>query len=235
MPRDPLIEKLLILQDRDIRRDEVRKRLDDIPSEIAQFTAKIATEKQAIEQGREALRQLELRRRDLETQVSQMEEQCNRLRTQQLSVKKNEEYTALEKEIGNSSQRISDLESEALELMIEIDEKKAEVIAEEEQRKQQISEYEGHIARLGEIEQHFKQELQGAEKAVADAEEGIHPRHLSTYRYVKERVRRPPYVTTIEEQKCTGCHLRVSYEIIKGAGAVGELTRCESCGRIVFM
>ncbi len=235
MAVDPHVEKLLILQDRDIRSDEIRRRLTELPAEIQSFEARIAAELAAVEEARGALKRSELKRREFEQRITKTEDDIRRFRTQQLSVKKNEEYRALETEIENAQAAIGQLENEALETMMQIDEDLVTLKKREEQSREILAELRGHIERLRLAESAFRQDLSAADAAVAQAREGIPERVLSVYRYVRERVRRPPYVTPVEEQRCSGCHIKVSHTTMASLRNPNELSRCENCSRIVYL
>ena len=234
MALEPVIEKLLILQERDIRRDDIRRQLEHIPREIDGFRGRITAEQAVINDAREAVKRLELRRCDIEQRIAKAEDQILRFRTQQLSVKKNEEYSALEKEIETATGTVGQLESEALEAMMEIDEATAAAARKETQGKNTTAELQGHIDRLQANARLFREELAAAEAAVEAAQEAVPPQALAIYRYVKERVKRPPYVTAVEDQRCSGCHIKVSHTTMASLRNPAELSRCETCSRIVF-
>src|SRR5205085_1727069 len=95
----PAIESLLILQDRDIKRLALEAQLKAVPSDIALVEKKIATEKAAIEAARTEMRDLEVKKKTLETEIGLTAEKLGRYKTQQLLVRKNDEYQALGHEI----------------------------------------------------------------------------------------------------------------------------------------
>src|SRR5438067_1472469 len=98
----PAIEPLLILQDRDIKRMALEAQLKAVPGDIALVERKIATEKGAIESARTEMRDLEVKKKTLESEIGLTEEKVARYKTQQLSVRKNDEYQALGHEIDTT-------------------------------------------------------------------------------------------------------------------------------------
>ena len=58
---------------------------------------------------------------------------------------------------------------------------------------------------------------------------------LREYERVKKVVRRPPYVVPVEDQKCSGCNLRVSNDIVSSILVEEKLTACDQCGRVVYI
>src|SRR5580698_10592788 len=120
----PTIELLLILQDRDTRRLGVEAQMKAVPREIAAVEQRIASERAAIDSAKGELRELESKKKILETEIGSAEAQRAKYRTQQLSVKKNDEYQALGHEIENVQKLIDDLEGKELEAMYGIDDAK---------------------------------------------------------------------------------------------------------------
>src|SRR6187399_804589 len=92
---NPVIQALLILQDRDAKRLGLEAQLKAIPGDISRVEQKIAAEKSAIDTARLEMRDLESKKKVLETEIGSAEDKMGRYKTQQLSVRKNDEYQAL--------------------------------------------------------------------------------------------------------------------------------------------
>jgi predicted nucleic acid-binding Zn-ribbon protein len=117
----PLTEKLLILQDRDLRRLGIEAQLKAIPREIAGVEQRILADRASIEAARTELKDLEVAKKALETEIGVAEQKLGKYRTQQLSVRKNDEYQALGHEIETVQGQIGTLEGQELETMYRID------------------------------------------------------------------------------------------------------------------
>lgn len=234
MALDPLIEKLLVLQDRDVRRDDIVRRLEDFPARKASIEREIAGAKAAYDEKSAAHKALELKKRDCERRVEQAEEQRARFRTQQLAVKKNDEYAALEKQIEGAAALIDSLETEVMELMLALDESEAALAKAREAFNADLNRLNENLAALARVQASVQADLDGAVAEAESAKAGIAPDSLDLYAYVKTRVRRAPYIVPVEEQHCMGCHLKVSNDVLQQARMQGALPRCDSCGRIVY-
>ena len=92
---DPQIEKLLIVQDRDVALQKIEQELARIPQERSALEAHITTEQANIEAASQALKEKEVQRNEVDTEVKAKESAIARFLTQQLEVKKNDEYRAL--------------------------------------------------------------------------------------------------------------------------------------------
>src|SRR3954467_7612556 len=95
----PVLEKLLILQDRDAKRRGLETQLKAIPADVASTERKIAAEKAEIETARAEAKALEAKKKALETEIGSAEQKLAKYKTQQMTVRKNDEYQALGHEI----------------------------------------------------------------------------------------------------------------------------------------
>lgn len=233
----PVMEKLLILQDRDVRRLALESQLKAVPKDIAQVEQKIAAERAAIDSAKTELKELETKKKLIETEIGSAEGKLAKYRTQQSQVRKNEEYQALGHEIETTQAAIGALEGQELEVMYSIDEAKKKFAAAEAQLKANISGHETRIKTLREREVNLAAELKTAQAEVAAAREPVGEPKLKVYDRIATR--NMPAVVAIHGGKCGGCHLKVSSEVEsaargKGADASAALPTCDQCGRVVY-
>lgn len=232
-----VIQTLLILQDRDQKRLGVEAQLKAVPGDIARVEQKIAAEKAAIEVAKAELRDLEGKKKAIEIDIGSAEERLGRYRTQQLSVRKNDEYQALGHEIATTQGQIGELEGKELEIMYSIDEAKKKFAAAEAELKANISGHETRVKTLRERESSLSAELKAAQAEVATARGPVGDLRLRIYDRIAAR--NMPVVVAIHAGKCGGCHLKVSSEVEsaargKGADPAAQLPTCDQCGRIVY-
>jgi hypothetical protein len=231
----PTIELLLILQDRDTRRQGIEAQLRAVPREIAAVEQRISAEKAAIDAAKGELRELESKKKLLETEIGSAETQLGKYRTQQLSVKKNDEYQALGHEIENVQKQIDGLEVRELEAMYAIDEAKKRFLAAEATLKQNISGHESRIRTLKERDVSFSADLTAAVADASAARSPLSEAALETYDRASGRGL--PAVVPIRGGKCGGCHLKVSSEVesaARGKAADTEFALCDQCGKMVY-
>lgn len=234
----PVVETLLILQDRDSKRLGVEANLKAVPRDIAAVEAKIGAEKAAIETAKQELKELETKKKLLETEIGSTETKLAKYKTQQSLVKKNDEYQALGLEIEHTEKAIGDLEGQELEVMYQIDEAKKKFAAAEAVLKANISGHESRIKVLKERDLNLAAELKTAQADVAAARTRVGVPQLRQYDRIAAR-QMPVIVPIVHGDKCGGCHLKVSGEIISAARSksnepLAALPTCEQCGRIVY-
>jgi len=231
----PLLEKLLVLQDRDVRRQALEAQLKAVPGDIQRVEQKIAAEKGAIDAARNELRALETKKKGIETEIGSAEDKLGRYRTQQSQVRKNDEYQALGHEIETTLAAIGEFEGQELEVMFSIDEAKKKFAAAEAVLKENIAGHEARIAMLKERATSLAAEVQAAQGEFAGARAPIDEPTLRLYDRIAAR--NLPACVPIRGGKCGGCHLKVSSEVesaSRGKNPAGQLATCDQCGRLVY-
>jgi len=231
----PTIELLLVLQDRDAKRLGIEAQLKAVPREIAAVEQRIAAERAAIDASKGQLRELESKKKLIETEIGSAETQLGKYRTQQLSVKKNDEYQALGHEIENVQKQIDEQEIRELETMYAIDEARRQFTAAEATLKQNIVGHEARIRTFRERDVTFSGELKAALADAAAARSPIPEPALEAYD--RAAGRGMPAVVAIRGGKCGGCHLKVSSEVesaARGKSTDTEFALCDQCGKMVY-
>ena len=231
---DPQIEKLLIVQHRDVSLLKIEQDLARIPIERGMVESEIAEEETNIEAARQSLISKEVERKDLDLEVQSKETALQRFRTQQVEVKKNDEYQALTHQIEQTEAEISSIEEREIELMLDIDVAKEEFEAEKAVIQVRIEAQRKEIALLTEREKNLSASVDAARSEVATSRVGLDADYLEQYDRVKKMVKRAPYLAKVEAHKCGGCHLRVSNEVSRGALDSGEPHFCDQCARMVY-
>ncbi len=227
------IAPLLSLQERDSRRLSLEQQSQSVPREIAAVEARIAAEKQAIEAAKAEWHGLESKKKLLETDILSAEGKAAKYRTQQLEVRKNDEYRALTHEIEATEAVIGGFEEEELKIMYQIDEAKKRFAAAEAELKRNISGHEAKIRALREREVQLQAELKAAQEAVAAARPAVPEPVLRVYDRLATKPGHPVCVP-VNGGKCGGCHLRIPTHIEVKAKAGTEIATCDQCGRIVY-
>lgn len=228
-----ILKKMLVLQDRDMKLQQVEGLLVSVPLERQACQARIEELKAKIEGTRLRVKELEARSKGIESEMASIEAQVIKYKNQQLQVKKNEEYQALTHEIGAAGERISALESQELETLYELDEAKKQQVEDEKAFAERIEREKQSIARLDEQEAQLKGQLEGARSAQADAEAELDNPSRSKYRQVARGLKFPVVVELVD-RTCRGCHMRVSNAVDSEVRAGSEITTCDSCGRILY-
>lgn len=193
---------------------------------------KIASEKKAIETARQEMKELETKKKLLETEIGSVEEKLAKYKTQQMSVRKNDEFQALGHEIETSQATIGTLEEQEIGVMFAIDEAKKKFLAAEKMLKDNIAGHEERIRNLRQREVNLTAELKVMQGEVATARSPLDEITLRLYDRVAVRHTNP--IVPLRGGKCGGCHLKVSSDIESASRKSENLAICDQCGRIVW-
>ena len=227
------LEKLLVLQDRDSKRLGFEQQLQAVPREVAAVEAKIAAEKAAIEAAKAEWHGLESKKKLLEVEIKGAEEKVGKYRTQQMQVRKNDEYQALTHEIETTQAVIGRQEEEEIGLMLQIDEAKKRFAAAEKDLKQNITGHETRIRTLRERAAQLQADVAAAQAAVAAARPEVPAPQLKIYDRIAIKPGHPVCVP-VTGARCGGCHLKVSANVELEARKLEQVTTCDQCGRVVY-
>jgi predicted nucleic acid-binding Zn-ribbon protein len=228
-----VIEKLLVLQDRDRRLRRLRAELTAIEPQRLAMKAKSAGAIAALEKAKQRVMQIETRRKQLELDVESKKGQIEKYGHQQFQTRKNDEYQALTKEIAHCKEAISKIEDEMIELMEQAEAaQKAEAAAAAALKEAQAI-VNREVEQLNGSEANLKKELADLEsnrQALCDAVDEV-----TRARYERiMKTRGDNVVVGIEHGVCGGCHMKIPAQVIVHCRAQQELVGCTNCGRILY-
>lgn len=232
----PALAKLLILQDRDQRLRQLQASLKQWPLEKAKAEGEIRQEKQRVQDAGQVIKTLEAKRLALEGDVSASQDKIVKYRTQQLQVKKQDEYDALEHEIKTLLESIDQLETDEIGLLEDIEKAEAELETLKDTASKAIKLIEAQIEIINQSLAANEAELDAAKAALEKARSDVSDESaLQQYDFVSKQVKnRFPIIVPIHAGKCTGCHLKVENQVEGEARRGQNLIRCSNCGRIVY-
>jgi hypothetical protein len=229
-----IIEKLLILQDRDRKINRVQQELAYISPERDGLRANASSTQNQLETAKNRVKQVEAERKRLELEVESKKTQIEKYANQQLQTRKNEEYRALAHEIELAKQVIFKIEDQEIGLMEQAEVAQKGVVkstAEASAAKKLVDE---KIVQLDQREANLKKELAelqaGRLQIAADIDESTRNRYD---RLLKSK---GDYnvVVGVEHSVCGGCHMRLPAQIMSTCRGQSELVTCTNCGRILY-
>ena len=229
----PVVEKLLVLQDRDRRIAQLKAEHARIPEQIASAEQRLKAESTRLDLLRDEAKHMEADRKKLEIDAESKRGQITKYRTQLSLIKSNTEYQALLKEIAKVEEEVDAIETHELEVMEKSDQLQPAVKTEQVTLKEISAKVEVERADLQKrgvmIEQELKQLQEERQKLVRDTD----PVALGRY----ERLMRSKSdfaVVPIRNGNCGGCHLNIPPQLAHNAKHGHELTSCDYCGRILY-
>jgi uncharacterized protein len=228
-----VVEKLLILQDRDRKIRRLRSQLAHIEPERQMFRAKAVEAQTGLDAAKTKVKQTESDRKALELEVQTKKEQISRYANQQLQTRKNEEYRALTHEIDLCKDEIRKIEDRELELMEQAEAAQREVARLTQATNEARKTMEDQLSQLAAREANLKADLDQLEanrdELSAAVNDAARDRYERLVRSKGENV-----VVGVQHGVCGGCHMRLPAQILVTCQAQQEMVSCTNCGRILY-
>jgi len=228
-----IIEKLLVLQDRDRKIHRVQQELAHIGPERENLRSRASSTQSQLEAAKNRVKQVESERKRLELDVEAKKTQIEKYANQQLQTRKNEEYRALAQEIEHCKGDIVKIEDREIELMEQAEAAQKEVaraMAEANEAKKLV---DSLVGQLDAREENFKKELaelQSGRVGIAEAvDETTRNRYERLFKSKGENV-----VVGIAHGVCAGCHMKLPPQTIANCRGQQEIVTCNNCGRILY-
>lgn len=226
------IEKLLVAQEHDCRIREMEKEMRDIPARKKEEESLLKEHREALTVAQENVKakQVEIKKIEIESNASR--EKITKLRQQQLQIKTNKEFKALETEINNIKNEISSFEDQELVLMEEMEKLKAETDAKRRSLAEEEAVVQSDLRTLDERLGVIKSELRERKAARESAVKEIQPEWLKRYERIFEH--KDKAVVPLGGGVCGGCHMKLPAYVSHDTKKNSAMVICGFCGRILY-
>lgn len=228
-----IIEKLLILQDRDRKIVRVTQELAHIGPERESLKAKAASTQGQLEAAKLRVKQIESERKQRDLEIEGKKSQIEKYLNQQLLTRKNEEYKALAHEIEMAKEVIFKIEDAEIVLMEQAEVAQKEVVRATTEAAAAKKLVEDQIGQLNAREENLKKELAeltGSRATLAGAvDDSTRTRYERLFKSKGENV-----VVGVEHSACGGCHMKLPAQVVTSCRGQGEIVTCPNCGRILY-
>lgn len=229
----PVIENLLVLQDRDRKIMRVEAELANLGPERTSLDNRSKAAQAQLDAAKTKVKQIETERNKLELEVQAKKGQIEKYSIQQFQTKKNEEYRALANEIENCKAAIVKLDDAQIEFMEQAEGATQELNAISKRVAEILKEAEAAKKGLAEKEVRLKRELEDLKSDYERLESAVDP----TIREKYTRLRRSKGASSlvgINHGVCGGCHVKLPMQVVLSCQAQQELVVCPNCGRILY-
>jgi uncharacterized protein len=228
-----ILEKILVVQDRDRRIAQLKAESARIPAEITAAEQRVQTEAARFENAKNELKHIETERKKLEIDAESKRAQILKYRTQLNLIKSNTEYQALLKEISKSEEDIRQIEDVELDIMERLEKLQPALREEQSQLKDVTAKGEAERADLQKRIKLIEEELHQLHAERTQLAAAVDPDLLSRYDRLL-RSKGDAAIVPIKHGNCGGCHLNIPPQVVHNAKDGSELTSCSNCGRILY-
>lgn len=227
------IEKLLVLQDRDRKIKQLLRDSEEIPARKKLSETRLNEHKSALHASQEELKKNSAAIKSVELEIETHRERILKLRTQQNSVRTNEEYRAIEREVAGVEKGIRDEEDKEIVLMEETEGLRTNVALMEQRLKQEEQGVKVDADALDQRLATMSADLQKLQAERAGLVQDIDADWLSRYERIFKHTGDYALVP-VESGSCGGCHMKLPPQLIQDAKRNATMACCSFCGRILY-
>ncbi len=233
------IERLLIIQDRDRKIVQLTRETEDIPAHTREIESRLNAQRESMKASHDEVKKNAMAIKQVEVEIDTCKQRIAKLRTQQFQIKSNDEYRALEREIGGVQKEIRDLEDQELALMEQAESLRDMITEREKDLKQEE-------VRANQDEDVLKKRLSNIQAEIHDLQEDraalaadIDPAWLSRYERIFKRTGdyalvRVEKASSGDYAACGGCHMKLPPHLMHEAKKGQAMTQCSFCSRILY-
>jgi predicted nucleic acid-binding Zn-ribbon protein len=227
------IEKLLAVQERDVQIVRIENELEDIPARQEAEKTRLAEHQANVASAEEEMQKRQAEVKQLELDVTARKEKINKLRTQQLELKTNREFKAVDQEIATLEEQIAAIEDQELTLMERVEEARSFVSERGAELKEEEELVSEDIEALNDRAAGLREELADLKAARDAAATDVEETRLARYEQLFGR-KRSEVVVSCDGGVCGGCHMKLPPYKLHDARKQQNLVTCDFCGRLLY-
>ena len=227
------LEKIIALQKLVSAAHDAERRLAEEPERVKALDARLETARQRVASAKEHLTENQSARRTVEKDVALHQGRLSKYRDQAMAVKTNQEYHAVQKEIGFAQGEIKTIEDKILELMVEADDLTATVKRAEAELASELKAVEADRRAMATELTAMTSSLERIAAERVEVVRGLKPQVLAIFELVLRR-RNGVAVAPARDGICTVCHVRLRPQVFNTILRNDQIIQCDSCQRILY-
>ncbi|MFO7535482.1 MAG: C4-type zinc ribbon domain-containing protein [Kiritimatiellia bacterium] len=228
-----MIDKLLELQERDIRISQIERELRDNPARKEQMLSRMGDSKTALQEARDKLKVQQSRIKGYDLEIESRREKIKKLLTDQGSLKSNKEYQAMTGQIRAVELEINKIEDQILGIWDLAEAHAAEVKAKENDLKGEDSVVQQDVMGLDARIAELQKELDGLKAERQALAAGVDSRWLVVYERIMAK-KKDKALVEVTDGVCGGCHMSLPPYQKHEARKRADIITCTFCGRMLY-
>ncbi len=232
------LRALLDLQEIELQIVDIRRQLARHQRRVSAQQNRMQAARQQIEALRSEIQHDQARFNEIDVEIKSRSAHIEKLRQHLNTVRTNKEYASVLAQINTEKADLTRLESSALEIMQQIEQKK-QTLAEQEQAQQAEQEKLERLQQeLEQAQASFAGRLEALQKQRDEAAARLDPRTLELFERLSQRYEGEALAAVSDsggEFLCEGCYMTVRAEVPNALKIRDEILTCKNCGRILYL
>ena len=235
------LEALAELRDIELQITDIRRQLAVRRGAVRRQTERLKAAEVALAQAQSDLKHTQVMADSADVDVKARDEQVNKLRDNLNTVRTNKEYAAILAQLNNEKAERSRIETRALELMAQVEDKRSAAANQEAVAKEESARLANLTIQAEQAEGSFKDRLATLEQERNQATARLDDKTVDLFNRLSERFEGEAMAKVMQvhprrqEYICEGCNMAVTAERANALLARDEVVTCGSCGRILYM
>ncbi len=212
---------------------DLQTQIEQAPRTLKAQQGRVSRQEEILHQAQDGLKRLKVTIHEKEVSLRTALQQITKYQKQQNEAGSKKEYDALQHEIDGTKKKVSQLEDEILDAMGQNEEQTAQLPALEKTLKQVREEVAQFERDSGSRQAGYVEQLQQAEKQIAETEETLPPEIRLVYNRLLT-AKGPDALSAVNGRTCMACYTEITAQNYNDV-AQGNFVLCKSCGRILYL
>ncbi len=216
------------------RSKAIRDRLLSVPKTIVARQAQVSRKQDTLDKAKKDIQQIKVSKGLKEVQRKSLLGKIDDYSSKLLTVKKNEEYKAIQNEIALVKSQVNKVDDEIIDFEIDLEDRDASVKLLEADLKKAQDDLATYQKQSTEAKAGEEAKLEELAHSLLNAEAVINPDIREQYQRVI-RQRGAEAMAVVESGACMGCNMSITSQMLNDLINCDNLVFCRSCGRILYM
>jgi len=227
------IDKLLRLQDTDKNLLRLNRDARTLPRKREDLVSRIEQLEAALKEARDGLLHQQSAIKEMELDVEATKDRVNRYKRQQMEVKDNESYRALETEIREAARAIRMAEDSELELMQQLEDAQKSIDVHAAKLKEEEDNIQSDIVKIDGRIKDVEEQISGVEGDRTKLTDGIDDEMLQCYEAILKN-KGDTALVSANKGTCGGCYMQIPTQLVHNSKNPETMTLCSYCGRLLY-
>lgn len=228
------INKLLVIQERDIQIMRYQREIDQIPQKHKEIENEADQARDLAQKAKNESKVHQSEVKKIELEIDSLRQRIAKLREQQFQIKSNDEFKALNNEISHLNDEIKQLEDREITFMEQVETAQQKELKAQKDLMAIENTIKDRLLALNERKTNLEAEVKQLKSDRDNNTKDIAGDFLAVYNRIIEN-KRDHALVAVENGACAGCHMHLPAQVVCDLKKKSGLIACSFCGRILYL